>query len=273
MPDSTNRESRLTDDAEAAAFRDMCLAAPAGFRLSTGLRSVEVCGATLVLAPGIPAGMFNRAIGLGMFRDLSEADLDEVIGEFRTAGSKGFWIHVNPDARPATLESWLLARGFRLAKRRAWAKMLFDGPDAPEAMTSLDVREVDATHADALAAVLVSAFDMPASFAQWFRALVGRHGWHAVAGFANDRIVSGGFLYREGDFAWLGIGGTLADFRGRGGQSAVIAHRVQIALSNGARSIVTETGEPVGVEPSPSLSNIRRAGFRQVCSRLNYEPG
>jgi GNAT superfamily N-acetyltransferase len=263
----------LADEAEAAAFRDMCRAAPAGFRQATGLRSIEVRGATLVLAPGIPTTMFNRAIGLGFAQDWSEADLDAVIGEFRAAGSENFWVHVNPASGSLGLETWLLARGFRLARRRAWAKMLFDTPDAPAAETSLEIREVGATHADGLADVLVTAFDMPKIFAVWFSALVGRPGWYAVAGFANDRIVSGGFLYREGDFAWLGIGGTLADFRGRGGQSAVIAHRVQIALSNGARSIVTETGEPVGVEPSPSLANIRRAGFRQVCSRLNYEPG
>jgi hypothetical protein len=32
----------------------------------------------------------------------------------------------------------------------------------------------------------------------------------------------------------------------------------------------TETGESIAGEPNPSLRNIRRAGFVQVCSRLNY---
>lgn len=273
MPDPTARESRSVDVVEAAAFRDMCRAAPAGFRKATGLHSVEVCGATLVLAPGLPTSMFNRAIGLGVVQDSSEADLDEVIGRFRAAGSTGFWIHVNPAARPAALESWLLTRGFRLARRRAWAKMLFDGPDVPATSTSLEVREIHAAYADELADVLATAYDMPKFFAPWFSALVGQPGWHAVAGFAGDRVVCGGFLYLEHDFAWLGIGGTLPEFRARGGQSAVLAHRVQLALSHGVRTIVTETGEPVGDEPNPSLANIRRCGFRQVCSRLNYEPG
>ncbi len=231
MPDPTARESRLVDVVEAAAFRDMCRAVPAGFRHATGLHSVEVCGATLLLAPGLPTSMFNRAIGLGVVQHSSEANLDEVIGRFRAAGSTGFWIHVNPAAQPAALESWLLTRGFKLARRRAWAKMLFGQPDVPAASTSLEVREIHAAHADALADVLATAYDMPKFFAPWFSALVGRPGWHAVAGFAGDRVVCGGFLYRERDFAWLGIGGTLAEFRGLGGQSAVLAHRMQIALS------------------------------------------
>jgi GNAT superfamily N-acetyltransferase len=273
MPDPAVRESWLVDEAEAAAFRDMCRAAPAGFRQTTGLHSVDVCGASLLLAPGIPTPMFNRAIGLGVFRPSSEADLDEVIGRFRAAGSRAFWIHVNPAARPTAIGSWLLDRDFKLAGRRAWAKMLFDEPTAPAASTSLEVREIDAADAGGLADVLVSAFAMPQSFAPWFAALVGRPGWDAVAGFAGDRVVCGGFLYRERDFAWLGIGGTLPEFRGRGGHRAVLAHRVQIALDSGVRSIVTETGEPLGDESNPSLANITRCGFRRVCSRLNYEPG
>jgi len=273
MRDPALRESWLVDEAEAAAFRDMCRAVPAGLRQATGLRSVEVCGATLVLAPGIPTSMFNRAIGLGLTGDSSEADLDEVIAEFRAAGSTPFWIHINPAARPPALESWLLARGFKPARRRAWAKMLFDRPGVPADGTTLEVREIDARHANELAEVLVTAFAMPDFFSPWFSSLVGRPGWHAVAGFAGDRVVCGGFLYRERDFAWLGIGGTLPEFRGRGGHGAVLAQRVQLALSNGAQDIVTETGEPVGDEHNPSLANIRRCGFRQVCSRLNYEPG
>lgn len=272
-PDTDARAAKLADEAEAAAYRDMCRAAPAEFVRATGLRSVEVGGATLILAPGIPTTMFNRAIGLGIFRPASEADLDDVIAEIRRTSCGKFWIHLNPSARPPRLESWLAGRGLRLARRRAWAKVLFEGSEPPSMKTSLTVREVDEARADELAAVLTTAFEMPALFSCWFHALVGRPNWHAVAGFRGEQMVCGGFLYRERDFAWLGVAGTLPGFRGRGGQRAVMARRMRIALQHGARGIVTETGEPVGDEPNPSLANMRRCGFRQVCSRLNYEPG
>ncbi len=266
-------DSQVVDAAEAEAFRDMYAAAPDGFRQATGLRCLEAGGATLLLAPGIPSTMFNRAIGLGVFREACEADVDAVIEASRAAGCPKPWIHVNPAAQPAQLPSWLEARGFRLAKRRAWAKMLYDPATAPTPATTLAIREVGPAHAPPLAAVLVTAFGMPPSFNEWFESLVGRADWHAVAGFDGDKLVCGGLVHCGQSGAWLGVGGTLPACRGRGGQSAVIAERLRIALARGLRRIVTETGEPVADEPNPSLQNLRRAGFRVVCSRLNYEAG
>jgi hypothetical protein len=47
--------------------------------------------------------------------------------------------------------------------------------------------------------------------------------------------------------------------------------RIADAIAAGGKYIVTETGEPVGDEPNPSLSNMQRCGFRQIASRLNFE--
>lgn len=267
------RDLRRVDEAEAAAFRDMCRAAPSEFVHDSGLRCVDTGGATLIVAPGLPTTMFNRAIGLGVHRPAAEPDLDAVIAEFRSAGSSRFWIHLNPGASPPRIDAWLTARELMLARRRSWAKVVFDGARAPDPQTSLDVREIGVEHADELAAVLAGAFEMPPAFVSWFRALVGRPNWHAVGGFDGEALVCGGFLYRERDFGWLGIGGTRADSRGRGGQRAVMSLRMRIALAHGARWIVTETGEPIDGETNPSLANMYRCGFRHVCSRLNYEPG
>lgn len=267
------RDMRRVDEAEAAAFRDMCSAAPSEFVRGSGLRCLDAGGATLILAPGLPTTMFNRAIGFGVHRPAAEPDLDAVIAEFRSAGSSHYWVHLNPGSSPPQIGTWLEARGFRPARRRSWAKVVFDGPRAPDTQASLDVREVGVEHADELAAVLAAAFGMPPAFASWFRALVGRPNWHAVGGFDGKTLACGGFLYRERDFGWLGIGGTRTESRGRGGQRAMMVLRMRIALGHGARWIATETGEPIERESNPSLANMYRCGFRHVCSRLNYEPG
>jgi hypothetical protein len=34
--------------------------------------------------------------------------------------------------------------------------------------------------------------------------------------------------------------------------------------------VITETGEPIGDEPNPSLRNMAWCGFVRVASRLNY---
>jgi GNAT superfamily N-acetyltransferase len=264
-------ECQLVDGIEAAAFRDMCRAAPAEFVDATGLRCLETGGATLIVAPGVPTPMFNRAIGLGVNRAADDGDIDAVCAAFRDAGSSQFWVHVSPVAEPANLAARLGDRGFRLARRRAWAKMLYDGDAPADAPCSLTIREVGPAQADALGAAIARAFDMPASFANWFRALIGRAGWSAVAGFDGATLACGGFVYRQADFAWLGAAGTLPEFRRRGGQRAVMTRRLRLAIEDGARVVATETGEPVGDEHNPSLGNMRRCGFRSVCSRLNYE--
>lgn len=272
-PTLQEAQSRIADLAEATAMRDLCSAAPAEFVRRTGLRCLDVAGATLLIAPGIPSPMFNRAMGLGVFGEATEAGLDAVIAAFRDAGCRTSWVHLSPCARPAALEDWIVSRGFRLARRRAWAKMLLGpGPIAPP-RTDLQIREVGSKHSKELARVLVTAYEMPETFEPLFVALVGRPGWHAVAGFDGETIACGGFLHRDRGMAWLGVGGTLPAFRGRGGQGAVMAARIRIAREHAIHDVVTETGEPVGDEPNPSLSNMRRFGFQQVCSRLNYEPG
>jgi hypothetical protein len=50
-----------------------------------------------------------------------------------------------------------------------------------------------------------------------------------------------------------------------------MAARIRPAIEAGCTAIVTETGEPVGDEPNPSLANMLRCGFVRVASRLNYE--
>jgi hypothetical protein len=50
----------------------------------------------------------------------------------------------------------------------------------------------------------------------------------------------------------------------------MLAARINAAAAEGCTVLATETGESVAGEANPSLNNIRRAGFVQVCSRLNY---
>jgi hypothetical protein len=49
-----------------------------------------------------------------------------------------------------------------------------------------------------------------------------------------------------------------------------MARRIADAAQAGARYVVTETGEPKGNEPNPSLANMKRCGFVTVASRLNF---
>lgn len=257
---------RLADSIEARAMADVYAAAPSAFEL----RTETVAGATLLLAPRIPASFFNRVIGFGVFEPATERALERILDRCGAARPRDFWLHLNPVARPAEIADWLAARGLAPPPRRSWAKFLRGAAPCSARATGLSVRAARASDAAAIARVVCAAFGMPAALEPWFAALVGRPGWSFVVAEADGRIAATGAAFIEGSTAWLGVGATLAEYRNRGAQSALLAARIELAADAGCTVLATETGESIAGEANPSLNNIRRAGFVQVCSRLNY---
>ena len=262
---------RAADASEAAAYADLYAAAPADLAARLGLRVESIAGAQLLLAPALPVPIFNRVIGFGTFEAASEEVLDTIIERYRAAGVRSFWLSVSPVARPETIASWLAARGFVPPKRRSWAQMRWGVAPPPAIATALSVTVAQAHDAAELAHVVTTAFEMPPPMADWLSALVGRDGWQSYAARHDGRIVGGGFVHTLPPLAWLGMGSILPQFRGHNGQLALFAARIAHAQSAGCTSIHTETGEPAGEEPNPSLMNMVRCGFEQVASRPNFE--
>ena len=67
------------DSVEAAAYSDLFDAAPASLKARLGIDVQQHVGATLLIAPGLPTPMFNRAIGLGLAAAASDADVDALV--------------------------------------------------------------------------------------------------------------------------------------------------------------------------------------------------
>ena len=259
--------NRLADDIEARAAVDLYAAAPAAL----GLRTETVGAATLLLAPRVPASYFNRVIGLGGERPATAADVAAILEVYRAAGVVGFWVHLTPTARPPELPRWLEAAGFAFPPRRSWAKFLRKPEQVPSHdAAGFDARLARGDEADAVARVACTAFGLPSVLADWFAAIVGRRGWHVYVVELDGKLIGTGSLFVSGATAWLGIGATLPEYRQRGVQSALLAARIRAGAQLRCEMLATETGESIADEPNPSLNNIRRAGFIQVCSRLNY---
>jgi len=260
----------LADRAEALAFADLYAAAAPALRSRLGLRVEHMAGATLLLAPGLPVAMFNRVIGLGLQQPVTDADIDAIVAAYRGAGIAPWWLHVNPLAAPADLAARLQARGFSAPPRRSWAKMLRGTEAAAPVDSSLLIVPARDDQVAETAQVVTTTFEMPPFVADWFAALHGRPHWRFYSVLDGAAVVGGGCLFVDGDLGWLGMGAVLPTHRRRGGQAALMARRIADAGAAGARWAVTETGEPIGDEPNPSLANMRRAGFEQVASRLNF---
>jgi GNAT superfamily N-acetyltransferase len=264
---SSNDAIRLADDIEAAASADLYAAAPAAL----GFRSERVGGATVLLAPRVPVSYFNRVIGLGGHAPATQRELDAAIELFRSAGVDDFWVHLTPAARPAQLKDWITERGLKPPPRRSWAKFL-RGPEPASAEARPDVQTRAAVAADAtgVARVATTAFGLPPFLGEWFANVVGRDGWRVLVAHVDGQLAATGAIFVRDRTAWLGMGATLPEYRRRGAQTALLAARIAAAAAADCTVLATETGESIAGEPNPSLANIRRAGFTQACSRLNY---
>jgi hypothetical protein len=261
---------RAADAAEAAAYADMYAAAPAGFAAACGLRTEQLASATLLLAPGLPTPMFNRVIGLGTFEPATASVIDAIVERYRRAQVAQFWVSVSLAAAPSNLAQWLEMRGFAPPQRRSWVQMRWGESPAPDVATSLDIRAAQADDAAALAVVIATAFEMPPPLAAWLACLVGQTHWQGFAAIDSGTIVGGAFVHMRPPLGWLGMGAMSSSHRGRDGQLALMSARIAHAQRQGCTSVHTETGEPLGNEPNPSLANMVRCGFERVGSRTNY---
>jgi GNAT superfamily N-acetyltransferase len=257
---------RLADLIEARACADLYAAAPAALGASAALAG-EVA---VLCVPSLPVSFFNRVMGLGNAEPATDADLERVIKTFTSAGVPEYWIQVSPAARPADLPRMLAARGFAPPPRRSWSKFLRTTDAAPAAQCEYTIRPARSADAAAVAQVVATAYGLPPSIAPWFAGLVGRPDWQVWVAEQDGAVVATGSLHIGGRHGWLGVGATLADRRGRGAQSSLLAARIRAAREAGCDIVATETGDPVAGEKNQSLENIRRAGFQWVCSRINY---
>jgi hypothetical protein len=141
------------------------------------------------------------------------------------------------------------------------------------AQSDLVVRVAGAEQRETFAQIAHEAFGLPKDVAPLTKALCGRPGWHSFMSFAGETPAGIGALYVDDGVGWLGFGATLPEFRGRGGQAAILAARLEAALDAGCRLVVTETGEAVAGDPQHSYKNILKAGFRELYLRENFVRG
>ncbi len=217
-------------------------------------------GARLVLAPEAPGSpMLNRIVGLGVGAAASEAQLDAALAALPRGLS--FYVAVAPAAQPADLPLWLQARG--LEPSWGWMRFHRDVAAIQAADTALRIAMVQG-HADAaaFAHVVRESYGLPHAV----EARVARapdSGWLCWVAYHGDEPAGAAGMYAAEGVGYLGLAGTVAEHRGLGAQSALLAARVRHAAKLGCDLLVTETGERTGDRPSNSYRNILRAGFEE----------
>ena len=171
------------------------------------------------------------------------------------------YVAISPFASPSDLGQRLEARGLE----PGWGWMLFERDASPPGTptTTLRVVEVGAADAERWARVVVTAYGLPETVVPVTATAVERPGWTCWLALDGDEPAAAGALWAEGDVGYLGFAGTMPEHRGKGGQGALFAARIERARELGCSVLVTETGEQIPDRPSSSYRNIIRFGFRE----------
>jgi GNAT superfamily N-acetyltransferase len=173
-----------------------------------------------------------------------------------------------PTAQPPDLPAMLRERGYEAGS--AWVKFQRPAAMPVAATTGLRVERIGAERSADYVAVIAAGFDLLPEAAAMLAHLPGRPGWGCYLAYDGAAPVAAGAVFVRGDHAWLGQATTLPEHRRRGGQSALMAARIDEARAAGAAIVVTETGETIEGRPANSYRNILRAGFEPAYVRPNY---
>jgi GNAT superfamily N-acetyltransferase len=211
---------------------------------------------------------FNRMVGFGVARPVTELDVDEVVAFYDGLGRGVSVAQLAPHVAPEVV-GWFEARGFN--RSRTWVKMWHDLAVLPEASTELRIERIGPEWAADFGRLsVVEAYGFPDAVGPAVGAAVGRPGWTHYVGFDGDTPVSTAAMRIQDGVAWFGFGATSETHRGRGGQSALFAQRLQDARDAGCRLAIVETGKETPQEPNPSFRNMVRAGFQRAYFRHNW---
>ena len=234
-------------------------------RPEIGAAEEEICGGRMIFAGlGSPIG---RATGVGLDRPFTAEDLNRVVPFYR-AHKAPSQVDLCP-MHEATVFEMFKERGYAIAELN---NVLYRKLDAEEKLpphpSGCDIRRSRLEEADAAGAIVESAFfphgppeafrGLIAPFYQMERAL-------AFVASAEGRLVACGtglVIPEHRVFALCGAG-TLAEFRGRGLQTALLRARMAAAVEAGCEYAVVVTQGS-----TTSQRNAERLGFRVAYSKV-----
>jgi len=234
-------------------------------RPEIGAAEEEICGGHMVFAGlGSPIG---RATGVGLNQPLTSHDLDQIEQFYRERGAPS-QVDLTPLHDPQLFELFK-DRGYAIAELNNVLYRKLDDlhePSLPSA--NVEIRRSPAEESDLTGAIVESAF-FPGGAPEAFRGLIAplyqmESALAFVATVEGKPVACGtGIVIPEHRVFALCGAGTLAAYRGRGLQTALLEARMSAAQKAGCEYavVVTQGG-------SSSQRNVERLGFRVAYSKV-----
>jgi ribosomal protein S18 acetylase RimI-like enzyme len=234
-------------------------------RPEIGAAEEEICGGHMIFAGlGSPIG---RATGVGLDRPFTAEDVNRV-EQFYRAHKAPSQVDLCPMHEAAVFEMFK-ERGYGIAELNNVLYRKLDAEEKfPPASAGCEIRRSRLEEADAARAIVESAF-FPGGAPEAFRGLIApfyqMEGAQAFVASVEGRLVACGtglVIPEHRVFALCGAG-TLAEFRGRGLQTALLRARMGAAAQAGCEYAVVVT-----LGGTTSQRNAERLGFRVAYSKV-----
>jgi GNAT superfamily N-acetyltransferase len=234
-------------------------------RPEIGAAEEQICGGHMVFAGlGSPIG---RATGVGLNQPFTSQELDQIEQFYRERGAPS-QVDLTPLHDPPVFE---LAkdRGYAIAElNNVLYRKLDDLHEPSLPSTNFEIRRSPADEADLTGAIVENAF-FPDGAPEAFRGLIAplyqmENALAFVATVDGTPVACGtGIVVHEHRVDALCGAGTLAAYRGRGLQTALLQARMSAALQAGCEYavVITQGG-------SASQRNVERLGFRVAYSKV-----
>jgi GNAT superfamily N-acetyltransferase len=234
-------------------------------RPEIGAAEEEICGGHMIFAGlGSPIG---RATGVGLDRLFTAENLDRVEAFYR-AHKAPAQVDLCPMHEPVVFELFK-ERGYGIAELNNVLYRKLDADEKfPGAPAGCEIRRSRVDEAETAGAIVERAF-FPDGAPEAFRGLIApfyqMQGALAFVASVQGKLVACGtglLIPQHGIFALCGAG-TMAKFRGRGLQTALLQARMATAVRAGCEYavVVTQGG-------TTSQRNAERLGFRVAYSKV-----
>ncbi len=237
------------------------------------IRVEEFPGARVGVLPGQDSPFASATKNRVTVYDPGAADLAETLRAAREvyveAGVPHWFAEIGPGATVGQIAGAAMEVGARGVPYVRYPVLVREPGRIAPRDTTLEIRRVNSDEARSHQAELDAIWDRPGGSAAVVNA-ANREGYAVVLGLCDGRAVAMGMVIAgAGGAAYLCSGGTHKDYRGRGGQSAIIAERVRIAGEMGCRVCISETVSAV----MTSENNLRSAGFELAFEWTMLEVG
>jgi len=234
-------------------------------RPEMGAAVEEICGGHMVFAGlGSPIG---RATGVGLSCSITSADIDR-IEEFYRAKKAPAQVDLCPMHGPDVFEMFK-ERGYAIAELNNVLYRRLEGDEQfPAAPAGCEIRRAGFEEAETTGAIVEGAFfpdGAPEAYRGLITPLYQMPGALAFVATVGGKLVAcgTGLVVEEHKLFALCGAGTLAEYRGRGLQTAMLRARMAAAVEAGCEyaTVVTQGG-------TTSQRNAERLGFRVAYSKV-----